>query len=1111
MFMAIDHTSPKEPFPWSRSMRCSNCSTQNPEGAKFCIQCATPISRLCEQCGTQNRSEARFCAQCAAPLDVAPTARAGLPEPRDGLAGERRHLTVLFCDLVGSAAMAARLDPEDWRETVDGYHRAATEAIKRLGGHVAQYLGDGVMAYFGWPVAHDNDPERAVRAGLAVVETMSELNQQPTRPKVSVRVGIDSGAVVVDAGGGKDASAFGDTPNMASRAQAAADPGTVLITAATHRLVSGLFVVEDRGTQMLKGFDRPIALYKVIQPSGVRGRLEAAAATLKLTPFVGREDKLHLLTNCWQRTLDGQGQVVVIVGEAGIGKSRLIHHFHQQIVGTPHSWFEAAAAPFFQNTPFYPVCENLREILSWRGDESLEEQIKQLESGLILAGLKPAEAIPLIAPLLNLTLPATYPPSPLSPERQRRRLLATLVEWVLGAAQVQPLVIATEDLHWADPSTLELIQLLVEQGSRARLLLLYTARPEFHAQWNPRAHHTQITLNRLTSRNARTMVERVAARKALSNETIAGIVERTGGVPLFVEELTRAVLESDEESVTEREIPVTLHDSLMARLDRLGPAKEVAQVGAVIGAEFSYELIHAVHQIAEEDLQRALHSLTDAELLHARGIAPDATYLFNHALIQDTAYEALLKSRRKDLHRVVARVIDAKFLALKEKQPEVLARHWTEAGEAEPALTEWQKAAERALERRAYREAEHHYSSALAVLQTVPASPERDTRELSLRVALGGVMTATRGWSAADTAEMYARARMLGERAGGAEPVQVFFGLHNAAHSRGEQRAALALADQLLEIARRLRSSSAFTIAHYAQAMPRYYLGDMVGARQHFRRAIELHCGKDFVGAALMNDPGFSALIFAGADEWQLGYPDQALRYVDDAVAIARRQNDPVAVAFTLSTGSCVYQLRGDFKRTLSAADEAARLATESGLPLLNALSIIYSAWARAQLGEAERAADRMRGALAQFNMMKFYLARSWFLGLLCEGHALAGAVDDALVTVQQALQTNPDELIFRPDLLRLRGELRLRSSSGVKAQVELAEHDFREAIEVARGMGARSLELRAAKSLARLLAKEDRRSDAYMMLAEIYGWFTEGFDTADLKDAKALLDELRE
>jgi len=539
------------------------------------------------------------------------------PVPTREVAGERRHLTVLFCDLVGSTAIAAQLDPEEWRETVSEYHRTAAEAITRFGGHVVKYLGDGVMALFGWPEAHDNDAERAARAGLAIIDAIAKLGagtkpeNNPARPQLSAQVGIDSGAVVVGTGAGEDADVFRDAPNIASRVETTADPGTVLITAATHRLMSGMFVVEDLGAQTLKGIELPIQLYRVIQPSGVRGRLEATAAVRGLTPFVGREDELRLLMNRWERALNGEGQVAVIIGEAGIGKSRLVQRFHEQIAGTPHTWIQCATAPFYQNTPFYPVAEVLRQLVwersvdrlddylhelqgkekqrgraSARGDDpsAANEQFAQLESALALAGLDGAASIPLIAPLLNLTLPPAFPSSSLPADQQRRRLLATLVEGVLGASRAQPLVIVTEDLHWADPSTLELIQTLVEQGARSSLLLLYTARPEFHAPWAMRAHHTQIALNRLGTRDVREMIEEVAARAAMSAETVAAVVARTGGVPLFVEELTRAVLERGGDGAN-REIPATLHDSLMARLDRLGgAAKEVAQVAAVIGA-----------------------------------------------------------------------------------------------------------------------------------------------------------------------------------------------------------------------------------------------------------------------------------------------------------------------------------------------------------------------------------------------------------------------------------------------------------------------------------------------------------------------------------------------
>jgi len=1012
---------------------------------------------------------------------------------------------VLFCDLVGSTAIATQLDPEEWRETVAGYHRIATEAITRFDGHVAKYLGDGVMAYFGWPEAHDNDAERAARGGLAILDAISDLNQQPAHAKLSARVGIDSGLVVIGKGAGQDADVFGDAPNIAARVEAAAEPGTVAITDATHRLVSGLFVVEDLGAQPLKGIERPVQLYRVIRPSGIRGRFEAAAAAGGLTPFVGREDELRSLTSRWERVLDGEGQVALIIGEAGIGKSRLLQRFHEQIVSTPHTWIEAAAGAFFQNTPFYPIAEMLRQFLSGVPSQG---HIAQLESRLTASGLKVVEAIPLIAPLLNLPLPPEYPPSSFSPEQQRRRLLATLVEWVLGSARVQPLIIATEDLHWADPSTLELIQLLVEQGATARLLLLYTARSEFRAPWPMRAHHTQITLNRLSGRDIRTMVGQVAAKKGLSDATIAALVARTGGVPLFVEELTRAVLESGDAKLTEREIPTTLHDSLMARLDRLGGAtKEVAQVAAVIGREFSYELLRAAHPLAEGDLQFALAKLAEAELLYTRGIAPDATYTFKHALIQDAAYEALLKTRRRELHRKVAQTITEEFVEVAEAHPEVLARHWTEAGAIEPAITGWQRAATRAFERRAYREAEMHYREAVGVLQALPESSKRDATELTLQVALGSVMELTHGFSATETTAVYSQARTVAERIGGIKSLEVFTGLWAGANTRGEPKRALAFADQMLEIAQGLASRSAIVSAHYARGLVSHHLGNLEDARQHLLVAIDQYHEEDFVGAAL--DPGVRSLSWVGQVAWRLGHADWALRCVGDALSVAHRQNHPYNLVFAIFISSTVYSLRGDFERLREATDEAAGLSDGFEFPLWNPLCKVRSAWARAKMGDADGVADEIRKALAELDAMRFFNTRANMLGMLSEAQGLAGAIDDALITIDQALQTNLDESIYRPNLFRLRGELRIKSNFGGSTHLELAEHDFRKAIEIAKGMSAKSDELCATVSLAHLLAKRGRRDEARPMLAEIFNWFTEGFDTADLKDAKALLDEL--
>ena len=1092
-------------------MLCSKCGSENPAGKKYCSECGAALLMRCPRCNAENAPAAKFCGECGAPCDSSIGAPVSETPPLQSpeVAGERRHLTVLFCDLVGSTAIAARLDPEQWRETLAGFHAAAAAAITRFDGHVAKYLGDGVMAYFGWPSAHDNDAERAARSGLAILDAIAKLNEQPGHSQLSARVGIDSGLVVIAKGAGSAAEVFGEVPNVASRVQETAAPGTVAITGATQRLVAGLFVVEDRGAQQLKGLERPLQLYRVVRPSGMRGRFPAMAATRGMTPFVGREDELRSLLHRWERVLEGDGQVVTIIGEAGIGKSRLVQRFREELAATPHTWLECATAPFFQNTPFYAIADMLQQSFHWDASHTTEQRLAALEASLGLAGLDPNEAVPLIAPLLELPLDGKYPPLSMAPEQQRKRLLATLVGWTFGVAKTQPLVIANEDLHWADPSTLELIRLMVEQGAHARLLLLYTARPEFHAPWPMRAHHTQLNLNRLTARNVRTMVAQVAARIALADETVATVVERTGGVPLFVEELTRAVLESGDAKLSGHEIPATLHDSLMARLDRLGPAKEVIQVAAVIGSQFSYELLRAVHPIAEEDLQAALRSLADAELLYVRGIAPDATYQFKHALIRDAAYEALLKSRRKDLHLLVAWTIDEKFPALKEAHPELLARHWAEAGEIEPAIAEWSRAAQRAVERRAYREAEQHYLEAIAILSSLPESSGRDANELTLQVALGVIMTATRGYSSSETKEAYARARVLIERTGGRASLEILNGLRSAAVTRGELRASLGTADEILQIARTIGNPQALASAHTQQGNTRYYLGDLIGAREHFGLSLENYRQKDFPDAGNLIDPGVGSYVWAGASEWFLGYPDRAIRYTDDGLSLAQRSKNPFNIATAFGFGTHVHSFRGDYKRVLETAAVAMKVSTDFGFPIWSIIARIRSAWARALSGEVGGAVNCIREGLAELDSLKFYLARALYLCLLSETQAVAGEIDEATVSVEQALQENSEEVLYRPLVLTVRGKLRLRSDHGGGARFEDSEQDFRDAIRIARSISAKSLELSTTTSLARLLRDTGRRDEARTMLAEIYNWFTEGFDTADLLDAKALLDEL--
>jgi class 3 adenylate cyclase/tetratricopeptide (TPR) repeat protein len=1075
-------------------MRCRNCSAENADSRRFCTQCAASLTLSCRKCGLENQLDARFCSQCAASLELE-GARSDL-NPRDGRSGERRHLTVLFCDLVGSTTIAAQLDPEEWHDILASYHHAAAQAVGHFGGYVAQYLGDGVMAYFGWPEAHDDDAERAVRAGLAILDAIHKLNEQPSLPKLAVRVAIDSGLVVVDAGSGKDTLVFGDAPNIAARVQVAAEPGTVMITDATHRLASGLFVVEDCGAQSLKGLSRPVQLYRVIRPSGVRGRITAAAASHGLTPFVGREDELRLLTSRWERVRSGEGQVVLIIGEAGIGKSRLVQRFHEQIVHNPHTWAEAAAAPFFQNTSFYPVTETLQRFLS---GTPTQDQLAQLEPLLTAAGVEPAEALPLIAPLLNLPLPTNLQPSGLAPDQARRRLLAILVKWILGSAKAQPLVIVIEDLHWIDPSSMELIKLLIDQAATAPLLLLCTARPEMRPQWPTRTYHAQITLDPLNARHVRAMVEEAAAHRPLSEGTIAMLVERSGGVPLFVEELTRVILERGDGKFTPNEIPVTLHDSLMARLDRLGTAKEALQIGAVIGGDFSYELLHAVYPIPEDALQHALRTSVDAELVYVLGVPPEAFYQFKHALICDAAYGALLKSRRRELHRRVARVIDENFTALKQAHPEVLARHWTEAGETEEAISLWCKVGDMSRMRCAFDEAQAAYKEALELLKLVPESRNRDERELSLQTALAIALQITQGYSAPETVEVGARTRALSDKLGNLGQIMLQAVSRWAAlSSAGDFTAARLIADEILALASQEGNAISLAYAHMAQMTSRYRLGELVEAERYFERGSAF-----FENEIFKRVPGTIPQTFGNASQIALlmGRADTARRRIGYAISTAQQSANPYDEAFAQFMAAMLHLLLKNTTEAEASALRALTLSDEHKFPQFAAISRIALGRARAAHANVVEGIGLIRQGLAEMYGTRNRAAMTVYLHWLAEAQGFSGDLSAAMTAVANALSSNHAELYFRSENLRLLAELRLKQGT-----LEVAEAGLHDAITFAQQIGAKTSELRAATRLARLLDERGRREEARAIIERIYSGFTEGLDTADLKEAKNLL-----
>ena len=1089
-------------------IRCPSCGNANRPDRRYCAECGGRLGASCGSCGAPNEPGEKFCGHCGAsllgigtgspPVEGARTVP-GPAETRGTPEGERRQLTVLFCDLVGSTELAAHLDPEEWREVVQAYQQSAAEVVGRFRGHVAQYLGDGLLAYFGWPQAYGDDAERAVRAGLATIDAVTVLNERLEAEhgiRLAVRVGMHTGLVVVS----QDGTVFGDTPNVAARVQTLAEPNTVLITAATHRLVAGLFVVEEGSSHQVKGIPEAVVVYRVVQRSGVRRRF-AAAAGRGLTPFVGRERERRALEEYWQQARHGEGQMVFVVGEAGIGKSRLVEQLKEDLAGERHTWIECVGSPYHQNTPFFPVVDMLQQGLAWRGDESSNERLAGLERALDLAGLKPRDAVPLVAPILSLPVPKRYPPLLLSPEQQRRKVLATLAAWLFGLARVQPVVLVVEDVHWVDPSTLELLGLFVEQGATAAVLLMYTARPEFRLPWPLRAHHAQLTLSRLNKRQAREMVGRVAPGAALRDDIVEAVVTRTDGVPLFVEELTKAVVEAEPGEAAAWEIPATLQDSLMARLDRLGGAKEVAQVGAVIGRGFSYALLHAVSPFPEAELQAALVRLADAELLYPRGLPPEATYVFKHALVQDTAYASLLKSRRRELHRAIARVLAERFRDTAETQPEVLAVHYTEAGEGEPAVAAWQRAAEHAIARSAFVEAAGYYSKGLEVLGTMPDTPARAQQELLLQVALGHVLLATKGYGSPEAAQAFARARALGEQLGDtAQLLHVLLGLFASSFGRRELQAVQVLSDEILRLAESNGGPAALVWGHLTAGMTRYFRGELVAAREHLTGAIASY---DEEHHPLPGDPGVMALSIAACVEWLLGFGDAARQRGRASLALARRLKKPVDLAYAQLFAGLLHVLLREPDRAREMAESLVQLSTEQQFPWYLATGAMQRGWALAEQGRLEEGIAQLREGLIGYTAT-MPEADPFYLGLLAEAQAQAGAPAEALATVEDALATTPEE-VWKPDLLRVRGDLLARQG----AEASAVEASYREAMDLARRHGAKAFELRAATSFGRWLQAQGRAVEARDLLAPIYGWFTEGFDTRDLREAKALLEEL--
>ena len=1041
---------------------------------------------------------------------------------------ERRQLTVMFCDLVDSTKLSSQLDPEDLREVVQAYQKTCTDVIERYDGYVAQLLGDGLLVYFGYPQAHEDDAHRAVRTGLGIFNAIGDLNQglQQTRDiQLALRIGIHTGLVVVGQMGSTGRSeqlALGETPNVAARIQGRAAPNTLVISDATARLVQGYFVCQDLGMQPLRGVAEPIAVYRVLSESGATSRLDVAQ-TRGLTPLVGREQEVGLLLERWEQAKAGHGQVVLLSGEAGIGKSRLVQMLKEHVANEPHVRWECRSLPYYQNTALYPLIELWQRTLQWQQDETLDEKFAKLEQTLRQYRLPLEETVPLFAPLLSLPLPEDrYSPLNLSPQRQRQKTLETIVAILLELAERQPVLFILEDLHWTDPTTLELLNLLIDQTPTASLLMLLTCRPSFQPAWHHRSYVSEITVNRLSHAQVEQIVTCVTDGKTLPKEVIQQIIAKTDGVPLFVEEITKAILESGQlkaidghyeltGSFTTLTIPATLQDSLMARLDRLVTAKAVAQYAAVIGRQFSYELLSTVSQLDEVTLQRELGRLVEAEIVYHRGIPPQATYTFKHALIQDAAYQSLLKSARQQYHQRIAEVLEAQFPETAEGQPELLAHHFTEAGLIERAVGYWHKAGQRASERSAHVETISHLRTGLALLQTLPETPDRVQREVDMLIALGAALRATKGAGAPEFGETYTRARQLCHHLEDSQRLfSVLRGLWHYYYIHADLRTAYELGEQLLALAQQAQAPVMLVAAHRALGATLYYLAGVAEAHPHFAQGIALYDLQQHRASTFLygEDAGVVCHNFAALALWLLGYPAQGRALLDAAVTLAQQVAHPFSLGFALSNAAVCHQFRREGRAAQEYAEAAISLTTEQGFPYWSAFSSILRGWALAQQGQAQEGITQIHYGLTIYPVTGADLFQPYFLTLLAEAHGTIGELETGLTVLTEALMLTDKIGVrwYESESYRLKGELLLQQSSDHYAE---AERCFHHAIDIARNRQAKSFELRTATSLARLWQQQGKRQEAHDLLAPVYHWFTEGFDTADLKDVKELLDEL--
>jgi class 3 adenylate cyclase/tetratricopeptide (TPR) repeat protein len=1038
--------------------------------------------------------------------------------PSEHREAERRQITVLFCDLVGSTQLSEKLDPEDLQVLIDAFRDVCTTALRRYQGHVARYFGDGVMAFFGVP-AHEDDAVRAVHAALEILPAVTKIPGQVT---LASRAGISTGPVVVGeiAGGGATTSmnwmdAIGETPNIAARLQTLAAPNTLVISESTKRLVSAAFDLQDLGPQQLKGVTKPLHVYRVFAATHTASRFEAAHGGA-LTPLAGRSTELSLLLDKWKKAKEGDGQVVLLSGIPGVGKSRLIHELKSNIQHEPCFVLLHQCSPYHNQSTFFPVIEQIEQAAKLTAGDSDSDKLAKLRAYLATSGDDSVETALLIANLLSIPIQDHHELSELTPQQIKNRTVSKLVDMVLALSAQRPTLCIFEDVHWIDPSTFELLELIVNQIDQARVLLIVSHRPEFRPAWFTGANVATHSLTRLSRSEVMGMIMDLLMGRSIPQETLDQVIEKSDGVPLFIEELTSSILrpptgnrpaEGDRERTAPPlvpSVPETLHDALMERLDRVAQGRRLAQIAAVIGREFSCDLLSLATRINGSDLGESLWRLEEAGIIYRIGISPFIRFAFKHALLRDAIYNSLLRSTRRQIHGEIAAILADHFSEFVENRPEILAYHYSEGGNNELAVLWWYKSGQHALTYSANVEAISHYRKALEALRALPDTPARDKQEIEIQLALGIPLIAVRGYPAEETREAFARARTLCLKLDGRpEYFQALFGEWGGSWMGGRNDEALSIANEFLSRSRASGDPVPLMMAHRVMGSTLLTIGEFQSSRKHFEESIALSKPKGKrLYSLYMVEPQAASLLLLSWDLWFLGYPDQSLSRVSEALALARELAQPYTIAFAHYMTSVVHLLRGEPTRALASAEASLEMSWEQRFSLYILLSQISRGRALAGLGQNAEAQTQIKLGLDEARRKGVGYMLPMMNSWLAETHAQSGDHETALSIVEQLLADTSDVTgrAWEAELHRQRAQILLGLDP---ARVGEAESHLRKAIEVARRQSAKSLELRAATALAELWRTQERFDEARDLIGPIYRWFYEGTDTEDMRRAR--------